>query len=545
MKSRKLFRGSVITIAGLLFAYVVLSQYAKVKGVSFVDLVSKVFPEKVEEIINGGNKIIYLSTSLPETLKTGITDWANDKYLLVYFSEEPESNANYVLSSQDFGEYDLAWKKYYVPVVSVKSHLDGISTEEFTNLLAGNAVVVSDNAYELVISNSSGSYLNNNYTLGVSVPSSSEITEQIYADAGLIGFLPFEEVNSKVKIISIGEDNLLTNFNDDTYPFIEYVWVKDTTSVGLFEEVQGVLGTVNFDPESLTTAVITGTSVMGARGLFQKSEEVGDPIYPIREVANILKNADIAHVSNEAAFVSGCEQGSWSLVFCGTLESFDAFTFAGIDVVGLTGNHVLDYGDKKFIETLDLYEENGIQYFGGGKNFTDAHTPAVETVNGMTFAFLGYNNIPPVSSFATSSDPGSAELDLNQMTADISDAASKYDFVLVDMQWGNEYENTPLIYQEEYGRAAIDAGADVVTGVHPHWVQKMEYYKGGVIFYGIGNLLFDQMWSQRTREGIMVKHYFHNGSYIGFKLIPTIIYEGAQPRLVSGAEAEKIIDYLF
>jgi poly-gamma-glutamate synthesis protein (capsule biosynthesis protein) len=285
---------------------------------------------------------------------------------------------------------------------------------------------------------------------------------------------------------------------------------------------------------------------MGGRGLYFASEELGDWIYPIREVADILREADIAHISNESVFVSGCTQSIGTLIFCGPMASFDAFTFAGVDVVGLTGNHILDYGDQTFLDTLSLYQENGIQYFGGGKDYTDAHTPAVIEVNGVTFAFLGYNIIPPVSSFATDYEPGSAELEMNSMISDIESASSKYNFVLVDMQWGNEYENDPLSYQVEYGRAAIDAGADIVTGVHPHWVQKMEYYGDGVIFYGIGNLLFDQMWSERTREGVMVRHYFYGDSHVGFDLIPTIIYEGAQPRPVTeDVDTMRIINYLF
>lgn len=545
MKKNKLLQGLIVIILGGTILFFVVSKYAEYKGLSIRQLWNEMFVKKVEEIINGDDRVIYLSSDLSDSLTQGISDWAEENYVLVYFSDEVEEDADYVVSTADLGGYDLAWKRYFVPVVSVESFLDGITTENFVQLVAGNSVEVDGASYESVVDIDAENYVSSNYSVGVSVTSSSDCVNQVYGDTSKIGIVPFDKVNPKVKIIGIDDGNLLTNFDEDSYPFVENVWVKEGTSSGLFDEVREILGDVNFNPDAVTTVVVTGTSVMGARGLYQKSEEVDDPIYPIREVADILRNADIAHVSNEAAFVEDCQQGSWSLVFCGTLESFGAFTFAGIDVVGLTGNHILDYGNSNFINTLELYEENEIQYFGGGENFSDAHASAVEEVNEMTFAFLGYNNIPPVSSFATESQPGTVELDMNQMITDITDATSKYDFVLVDMQWGSEYEHDPLSYQIEYGRAAIDAGADIVTGVHPHWVQKLEYYGNGVIFYGLGNLLFDQMWSQTTREGVMVRHYFYDGRHVGFDLIPTIIYEGAQPRPVSGSDAERIINYLF
>lgn len=543
MRLKNFFKGVLILLAGGLIFWGAGRWYVDYKGWSWDELAGNMFQERVEKVLNGENKIIYVSTYLPEALQSGLEEWAENKYMVVYFSDGVEEDADNVISIHDFGDYDLAWKRYYVPVVSVKSSLSGITQEQFDSLVAGNTVEIGSGDYELIVSSNSERYLKTDYSLGVSVPVTTDVVSDIYEDVSKIGFISFEELSPKVKVVSLGEQNLITGF--DEYPFVEEVWVKEDPNIGLFDKIQEILGDVNFDSDTLSSVVVTGTSVMGARGLYIKSQEVGDPIYPIREIADVLKSADIAHISNESVFLSGCTQRLGTLVFCGTLESFEAFTFAGVDVVGLTGNHILDYGDDNFLATLDLYTKNNIQYFGGGVNFKDAHTPAVVEVKGMTFAFLGYNIIPPVSSFATDTEPGCAELDMDQMLSDIQDASGKYDFLLIDMQWGNEYESKPLSYQEEYGRAAIDAGADIVTGVHPHWVQKMEYYKDGVIFYGIGNLLFDQMWSQRTREGLMVKHYFYNGKYLGFDLIPTIVYEGAQPRPVGGDDAERIINYLF
>jgi poly-gamma-glutamate synthesis protein (capsule biosynthesis protein) len=101
----------------------------------------------------------------------------------------------------------------------------------------------------------------------------------------------------------------------------------------------------------------------------------------------------------------------------------------------------------------------------------------------------------------------------------------------------------PNIYQIEYGHAAIDAGASIVTGVHPHWVQSVESYHGGLIFYGLGNFIFDQLWSQETREGIMVKHTFYGKTYLGYELIPTYLSNDLIITLAEGEEASRILGF--
>jgi poly-gamma-glutamate synthesis protein (capsule biosynthesis protein) len=315
--------------------------------------------------------------------------------------------------------------------------------------------------------------------------------------------------------------------------------------MGLFSVVRNSMGSINFNPENITTVVVSGTSVMGGRGLYQKIQETGDPIYPIREIADVLQEADIAHISNEASFAEDCVQYKGTVTFCGSDDSFEAFTYAGVDVVGLTGNHILDAGEEYFLKTLKMYEDAGIKYFGGGRDENEARSPAIVEINGITFAFLGYNAIPPATYFAGPNSPGSAEMVKSEMIEDIKEAKSQADYVFVDMQWGPEYQHFPIGYQEEYGHAAVEAGADFITGVHPHWVQPVEYYRDGLIFYSLGNLLFDQMWSQKTREGVMIKHIFYNEDYMGFEVIPTMIYEGAQPRLVEGEDADRIRNYVY
>lgn len=565
-------KGLMLFVIGIIALCSIGYLYYQKKGIPKFPAISAFlqnihFPSRNEPEV----QTLCLQDSLPENIKEELAAWADhtdfEDDLTVEtknFSGDPDKECKIVVSSRNIDNYDLVWRKFYVLVSSLDSTLDKINQDDFRKALGGSPVTVvtiGSTAYEVVVSTTSSAFLESKYGLGVTVDVTDDIESAISESAAagsdnLIAVVPFEDITSRMKVMSLEESSLLDDSDTTNYWLSDEVWVKESEEVKIFSKVQEILGPVNFDSDKVSTVVLTGTSVMGARGLYTKIVATGDNLYPVREVADILSNADIAHVSNEGSFADSCVQYAGTLVFCGTTESFDAFNFAGIDVVGLTGNHILDYGAENFIKTLDMYESAGMQYFGGGRNLADAHKPAVIEIDGVKFAFLGYNAIPPVTYFATSDTPGSAEMDETYMAADISAAKSEADFVFVDMQWGAEYQHEPLGYQIEMGHAAIDAGADFVTGVHPHWVQPVEFYGGGetsaadenpntgLIFYSLGNFLFDQMWSLETREGVMVKHYFYGDKYLGFKLIPTMIFEGAQPRPVTGDDAERITDYV-
>ena len=317
--------------------------------------------------------------------------------------------------------------------------------------------------------------------------------------------IPFELLTNKVDVVPINGISLLSSDDISGYSLVDEVWLKEGDAVGLFAKLQEVLGSGNFRQENIKTVVMTGTSVVGARGHYQQSIAVNDWVNAIRNVGDILRDADVAHISNEASFVPDCVQNNWTMVFCGPPESFELLTWAGIDVIGLTGNHILDFGNQHFLDTLARYEEVGISYFGGGRDYADAHTAAVKDLGSVKVAFLGYNMIPPVSSFAGDDSPGSAELQISAIQEDIAAVREEVDYIFVDMQWGNEYEHEPNSYQIEYGHAAIDAGADFVNGVHPHWSNQWSITIWHYI-YSLGNFIFDQLWSLETREGVMVRH---------------------------------------
>jgi poly-gamma-glutamate synthesis protein (capsule biosynthesis protein) len=102
--------------------------------------------------------------------------------------------------------------------------------------------------------------------------------------------------------------------------------------------------------------------------------------------------------------------------------------------------------------------------------------------------------------------------------------------VFAELQYQESYDVTPLYDQRLDFSALARAGADVVTGVQSHVPQAVEFVDGNVVLYGLGNLYFDQMWTEDTREGLIVKHTIYNGRLISTQLLPTLLYDYGQPR---------------
>ena len=187
--------------------------------------------------------------------------------------------------------------------------------------------------------------------------------------------------------------------------------------------------------------------------------------------------------------------------------------------VGLTGNHMNDFGHENDLASLALYAKKGIPVYAAGANAEAARKPAILEHNGNRLAFLGANQWGPasyinglgqqVSEWAGPDTPGSARFDRDLISDDIRAAKTQADLVFAEVQHtetngAGDYVTEPIPLQEADFRAMSDAGADVVTGVQAHAPQAVELRNGRLILYGLGNLFFDQTtigWNARTWPG--------------------------------------------
>jgi poly-gamma-glutamate synthesis protein (capsule biosynthesis protein) len=273
------------------------------------------------------------------------------------------------------------------------------------------------------------------------------------------------------------------------------------------------------------------------------------PAWPADIVGPELAAADITHISNEVPFVPGCETNTSTdnLTFCSKPEYMQALTASGVDIIGLTGNHQNDYGRDNALKSLDIYEKAGLPVYGGGRNKQAAFAPLIVEHNGNRLAFLGANSYGPKFAWATDDQPGSAEFDLAIMSAMVRELKqeNKADVVLAELQYQESYDTQPLLDQRQDFTALVRAGADIVTGVQSHVPQGMEITDGKLVLYGLGNLYFDQMWDQATREGMIVKHTIYEGRHISTQILTTLLYDYGQPRWTTPAQRDSILTRVF
>jgi len=274
------------------------------------------------------------------------------------------------------------------------------------------------------------------------------------------------------------------------------------------------------DPEILLIA--TG-DVIPARSVNAQATRKKDFIWTFENIKELLKQGDIALINLEAPLIQNCPVTDSGMIFCGSQEHIKGLLASGVDVVNLANNHIGNWGIDGVEQTKRLLEENGISICGLSEPTT------YTTVKGIKFAFLGFNDI--------GTQVGTATAVNDDVTKFIKDAALNADVVVVSFHWGPEYTATPSERQKELAHLAIDSGAALVIGNHPHWVQPGEFYNGGYIKYAHGNTIFDQMWSEKTKEGVIGKYYFKGDKLDKMEFVKTKIKDYGQPEIIGGEEA--------
>jgi poly-gamma-glutamate synthesis protein (capsule biosynthesis protein) len=228
-------------------------------------------------------------------------------------------------------------------------------------------------------------------------------------------------------------------------------------------------------------------------------------------------------------------------VFTADPTIIDGLVDAGIDYVGLANNHIGDAGDQGILQTIQNLRKRGLAYSGAGKDLTSARRAALLEANGTTVAILAYDAIAKAY-FAATGEPGSSQLALHRVEADIERARERgADVVIVFPHWGVEYDYSPFGNQQQLARDIIDAGADMIIGNHAHYAAAMEVYKGKPIWYALGNFVFDQTWSEPTMEGITLELTFHGADLRQIRMRPHIILDKAQPNFLDPAGDGRVV----
>jgi len=268
--------------------------------------------------------------------------------------------------------------------------------------------------------------------------------------------------------------------------------------------------------------------------------------YPFQKSASWLQSADIVLGNLETPLTAGRRILTGEMVFRSDPDLAKTMGEYNFSVLSLANNHTMNFGEKGVLDTMKYLSEAGINYVGAGANHQEANAPVYLDVEGLRFAFLAYNDddVVPFSYEAKDDKPGTAFMDTQVLATAVVEVKKKADFVIVSMHSGNEYEDHHNKRQEDFAHAAIDAGAELVLGHHAHVIQDIELYKDKYIFYGLGNFIFDQMWSLETRQGLGIKFSFDELGVNDFAFQPFIINDYSQPEPLFGEEADSIISNL-
>ncbi len=286
---------------------------------------------------------------------------------------------------------------------------------------------------------------------------------------------------------------------------------------------------VPMDPSKIRTLLVTG-DIIPARGVDYFATARHDFLWPFRPTAAYTKNADITFVNLESPLFAGCAVNPGpTFTFCGDARFVNGLTLMGADVANLANNHLTNYGAEGVTATEQLLNSHGILTTGEGP-------VAVINVRGIRFGFVGFNGV------------GRA-IDRVALKAGIARARQLSDVVVVQFHWGKEYERQPMPDKGvptpddpvAIGHLAIDDGADIVIGNHPHWYQGIEIYKGKLITYAHGNFVFDQMWSEDTREGVIGTYTFYGTQLVAATWKAYRIYDYGQPVFMNGSDSAHVL----
>lgn len=373
-----------------------------------------------------------------------------------------------------------------------------------------------------------------------------ELVAELWNRRPAWSIVPFHELDPRLKVLRLdGVSPLDQTFDATTYPLAFSIGVEgDAEAVAALRESWTVAET-NRDEARFTRLAMTGVTALVRATAYQM--EIRGLSYPAEEVGPVLQAADIAHVSNEISFVPDCPTPHFigDPVFCSSPRYMTLLQEIGVDVVELTGNHLNDWGAQYLPYTLDLYDEAGMRYFGGGRNLAEAVQPLLIEHNGNRVAFVGCNPVGPFGGWAGEERAGSAPCDGDAFRAQISSLRDEDYVVIATQQYQELYHYAASGQQQADFRALADAGAAAVSGSQGHHAQGFDFHAGAFIHYGLGNLFFDQMDMLGTRQTLVDIYTIYDNRLLSVEMWTGLIENYARPRQMSPEERRDLFETLF
>lgn len=498
-----------------------------------------------------------------ESKRNEIDKILDSKNLDFQFSDKEEASS-IILSkneSRKLKTIDQA-EEFYIPVTSFFNRIENLESDRIKKVFRGEiknwkALGGEDSEIKMVVLETPEvkSAIKDYFDIGTNnfekVDNINDLVDKFSKDKKYISLVPMDKLSPVLNSVSVNNISPIKSRDFSGYPYkVRYILQarekKNSGETKIAEAIKEYM--TKFKEEKIE--IIALGDIMLSRHVGTKIRESRDNASPFRKLSSLLSSADITFANLESPFFDQGPLIKEGMVFKAEPETIEGLKLAGIDIVSLANNHFGNQGRKGMAYTFSHLKNNGISYFGAGNNYSEAHTPAVIESKGKKFAFLSYNEISPESYKASEDTAGLSwisenEEDLGAMAEDIKKAKEKNNMVVVSFHWGTEYTPNPSRKQKDIAKRAIDAGADIILAQHPHVVQGIQFIDNKFVAYSLGNFVFDQMWSEETREGLVIKVYFKGDKVLSVDFIPIKIENFNQPHLASKEESKKILDRVF
>jgi poly-gamma-glutamate synthesis protein (capsule biosynthesis protein) len=389
----------------------------------------------------------------------------------------------------------------------------------------------------------------------VEILSANDLLDAAWDTIGTLSIIPFEDIAPKWKVISIdGQSPVRKEFDPNKYalslnftlsvsdPEIEFQLPNLAST-----EIASIFPKTNRDANKLTTVIVTGTTAL-VRDTARLMEQNG-LTFPAVYIRDILRQADILHISNEIAFSNKCpfpDPKNPILVFCSRPQYIQLLEDIGTDVVDMTGDHFIDASNEDILNTIQMYKDHGWGYYAAGANIEEARKPLLLDNHGNKIAFEGCNAKPTGYSGATNTLAGTWHCDWSYLDQELPSIEKSGYLTIMTFSHLEYYQYIAVPALITDFHHAADDGAVIVSGSQAHQPQAMEFYKNSFLHYGLGNLFFDQYneWPD-SRKSFIDRHVFYNGKYISTELITIMFINNAQSRLMTKPERDELLTTVF
>ena len=350
-------------------------------------------------------------------------------------------------------------------------------------------------------------------------------------------------------------------YGTDTINSLQTILDNNSYNLNVWHELTGSSLTVLFDLYNNNYDNMNNVKIIDTKGkevnlsfvgdvsladnfeIIPKYDERGEGIYGIlsEEVVNIMNDADIMVANNEFTISDrGEPMPNKYYTFRANTNRVGIYDEMGVDLVTLANNHVYDFGEDAFLDTLDTLTNNDIPYVGAGRNIEEASRPYYFIANGYKIAFVNATRAEKfiLTPEATNTTGGVLRAyDPTRFKETIKTAKENSDFVIALIHWGKEDSHELEQVQIDTGKEYIDAGADILIGTHAHTLQGIEFYNNKPIIYNIGDFIFNR---ESKDTGILNVKIDNQGNFT-YSFTPCYQHE-EKTSLLSGEDKQRVLN---